>query len=258
MADAGSSRTDQEAGLGGPAFYALRPGGWRGLITVLHPPYTAWHLANVAFGAAAASQIHTDRFISTLVAFFLAVGISAHALDELNGRPLKTRLSDRTLIALAMSSLVGAIGIGIAGCFIVSASLLPFVVAGGFLVVAYNLELFNARFHTDFWFAAAWGAFPALTSWWVNTLSFGSAKTVVAGALVTAGCFGLTTVQRRLSTPVRRLRRNTVSVTGEQRLADGTVIPLTAAGLARPLDGSLRGLSWAVVVLAIGLVVIQY
>ena len=236
----------------------MRPGGWRDLITVLHPPYTAWHLANVAFGAAAASQIHTDRFISTLVAFFLAVGISAHALDELNGRPLKTRLSDRTLIALAMSSLVGAIGIGIAGCFIVSASLLPFVVAGGFLVVAYNLELFNARFHTDFWFAAAWGAFPALTSWWVNTLSFGSAKTVVAGALVTAGCFGLTTVQRRLSTPVRRLRRNTVSVTGEQRLADGTVIPLTAAGLARPLDGSLRGLSWAVVVLAIGLVVIQY
>ena len=106
--------------------------------------------------------------------------------------------------------------------------------------------------------AAAWGAFPALTSWWVNTLSFGSAKTVVAGALVTAGCFGLTTVQRRLSTPVRRLRRNTVSVTGEQRLTDGTVIPLTAAELARPLDGSLRGLSWAVVVLAIGLVVIQY
>jgi hypothetical protein len=236
----------------------MRPGGWRDLITVLHPPYTGWHLANVAFGAAAASEIHTDRFISTLVAFFLAVGIGAHALDELNGRPLKTRLSDRTLIALALSSLVGAIGVGIAGCFIVSASLLPFVVAGGFLVATYNLGLFEGRFHTDFWFAAAWGAFPALTSWWVNTLSFGSAKTVVAGALVTAGCFGLTTVQRRLSTPVRRLRRNTVSVTGEQRLADGTVIPLTAAGLARPLDGSLRGLSWAVVVLAIGLVVIQY
>jgi hypothetical protein len=236
----------------------MRPGGWRDLITVLHPPYTAWHLANVAFGAAAASEIHTDRFVATLVAFFLAVGIGAHALDELNGRPLKTQLSDRTLIALAVSSLVGAIGVGIAGCFIVSASLLPFVLAGGFLVVAYNLGPFGGRFHTDFWFAAAWGAFPALTSWWVNTLSFGSAKTVVAGALVTAGCFGLTTVQRRLSTPVRRLRRKTISVTGEQRLEDGTVIPLSAAELARPLDGALRGLSWAVVVLAIGLVVIQY
>ncbi len=241
-----------------PAFYALRPGGWRDLVTVLHPPYTAWHLANVAFGAAAATEIHSDRFIATLVAFFLAVGIGAHTLDELNGRPLKTQLSDRALIGIAVVSLAGAIGIGIAGCFIVSATLIPFVVVGGFLVVAYNLELFGGRFHTDFWLAASWGAFPALTSWWVNTLSFGSARAVVAGALVTVGCFGLTTVQRRLSTPVRRLRRSTVSVSGEQRLDDGTVIELNAREIAGPLDGSLRNLSWAVVALAIGLVVIRY
>jgi len=247
-----------EEGLKRPAFYAMRRGGWRDLVTVLHPPYTAWNLANVCFGAAAASQIHTDRFVSTLAAFFLAVGVGAHTLDELNGRPLNTQLSDRTLIALAVGSLTGAIGIGIAGCVIISATLVPFVLAGAFIVVAYNLELFGGRFHTDFWLAAAWGGFPALTSWWVNTLSFGSAKTVVAGALVTAGCFGLTTVQRRLSTPVRRLRRKTVSVSGEQRLEDGTVIPLTASELAGPLDGSLRSLSWAVVALSIGLVVIRY
>src|SRR3954454_23400008 len=103
-----------------PAFYAPRPGGWRDLVTVLHPPYTAWNLANVCFGAAAAAQIHTDRFIATLVAFFLAVGISAHTLDELNGRPLKTQLSDRALIALATVSLAGAVVIGIAGCIVVS------------------------------------------------------------------------------------------------------------------------------------------
>jgi len=241
-----------------PAFYALRRGGWGDLVTVLHPPYTLWNLANVAFGAAAASQIHTDRFVATLAAFFLAVGISAHALDELNGRPLKTELSDRALIGLAAVSLAGAIGIGIAGCIIVSATLAPFVVAGGFFVVAYNLELFGGRFHTDFWLAFAWAAFPAVTSWWINTLSFASLKTDVAGLLVAAGCFGLVSVQRRLSTPVRRLRRKTVSLTGEQRLEDGTVIPLTVAEIAGPLDGSLRGLSWAVVVLAIGLVVIRY
>jgi hypothetical protein len=240
------------------AFYALRPGGWRDLVTVLHPPYTAWNLANVVFGAAAASQIHTDRFVATLVAFFLAVGISAHTLDELNGRPLKTELSDRTLTALAVVSLAGAVGIGIAGCIIVSPTLAPFVVAGGFFVVAYNLELFGGRFHSDFWLAFAWGTFPALTSWWVNTLSLESPKVVVAGILVAAGCFGLVSVQRRLSTPVRRLRRKTVSVTGEQRLEDGTVIPLTVAEISGPLDGSLRGLSWAVVVLSIGLVVIRY
>jgi hypothetical protein len=241
-----------------PAFYALRPGGWRDIVTVLHPPYTAWNLANVCFGAAAAAQIHTDRFVATLAAFFLAVGISAHTLDELNGRPLKTKLSDRTLIALAAVSLAGAMGIGIAGCIIVSATLIPFVLAGGFFVVAYNLELFGGRFHTAFWLAFAWAAFPALTSWWVNTLSFASVKVDVAGVLVAAGCFGLVSVQRTLSTPVRRLRRKTVSVSGEQRLDDGTVIPLTAAEISGPLDASLRGLSWAVVVLSIGLVVIRY
>ena len=241
-----------------PAFYALRPGGWRDLVTVLHPPYTAWNLANVCFGAAAAAQIHTDRFVATLAAFFLAVGISAHTLDELNGRPLKTQLSDRTLIGLAVVSLAGAIGIGIAGCIVISPTLIPFVVAGGFFVVAYNLELFGGRFHTDFWLAFAWAAFPALTSWWVNTLSFGSLQVDVAGALVAAGCFGLVSVQRIISTPVRRLRRKTVSVSGEQRLDDGTVIPLTAAEISAPLDASLRGLSWAVVVLSIGMVVIRY
>jgi hypothetical protein len=241
-----------------PAFYALRPGGWRDLITVLHPPYTAWNLANVCFGAAAAAQIHTDRFVATLVAFFLAVGVSAHTLDELNGRPLKTLLSDRTLIGLAAVSLAGAIGIGIAGCIVVSATLIPFVLAGGFFVVAYNLELFGGRFHNAFWLAFAWAAFPALTSWWVNTLSFASLKVDVAGILVAAGCFGLVSVQRTLSTPVRRLRRKTVSVSGEQRLDDGTVIPLTADEISGPLDASLRGLSWAVVVLSIGLVVIRY
>jgi hypothetical protein len=241
-----------------PAFYALRPGGWRDLITVLHPPYTAWNLANVCFGAAAAAQIHTDRFVATLAAFFLAVGISAHTLDELNGRPLKTQLSDRTLIGLAAVSLAGAIGIGVAGCIVVSATLIPFVLAGGFFVVAYNLELFGGRFHNAFWLAFAWAAFPALTSWWVNTLSFASVKVDVAGILVAAGCFGLVSVQRTLSTPVRRLRRKTVSVSGEQRLDDGTVIPLTTEEISGPLDASLRGLSWAVVVLSIGLVVIRY
>jgi hypothetical protein len=241
-----------------PAFYALRPGGWRDLITVLHPPYTAWNLANVCFGAAAAAQIHTDRFVATLAAFFLAVGISAHTLDELNGRPLKTQLSDRTLIGLAAVSLAGAIGIGVAGCIVVSATLVPFVLAGGFFVVAYNLELFGGRFHNAFWLAFAWAAFPALTSWWVNTLSFASVKVDVAGILVAAGCFGLVSVQRTLSTPVRRLRRKTVSVSGEQRLDDGTVIPLTTEEISGPLDASLRGLSWAVVVLSIGLVVIRY
>jgi hypothetical protein len=240
-----------------PAFYALRPGGWRDVVTLLHPPYTAWHLSYVALGAAAAPQVHLDRLLAALGAFFLAVGVAAHALDELNGHPLRTQLSDHTLIALAAISLAGAIGIGVAGALVLSPTLAPFVAAGGFLVVAYNLELAGGRFHTDFWFAAAWGAFPALASWWANTLSLEHPDELAAGLLVATGCFGLSVAQRRLSAPVRDLRRRTVSVSGEQKLRDGTSVPLSVQGLAAPLDGALRALSWALVVLATGLVALK-
>ena len=74
-----------------PAFYALAPGGWRDYATLLHPPYTAWHLSYVAIGAALAADFRLSRLLPTLAAFFLAVGIGAHALDELHGRPARHR-----------------------------------------------------------------------------------------------------------------------------------------------------------------------
>src|SRR5689334_1923807 len=128
-----------------PAFYALRAGGWRDLVTLLHPPYTAWHLSYVAIGAAAAPHIYANRLIAALGAFFLAVGISAHALDELHDRPLGTKLSRPVLIALAATSLLGAVAIGVAGVIVVSPLIAPLVLAGGLLVPAYNLELFGGR-----------------------------------------------------------------------------------------------------------------
>jgi hypothetical protein len=235
-----------------PAFYALRPGGWRDLVTILHPPYTAWHLSYVAIGSAVAPELHVDRMVAAMAAFFCAVGVSAHALDELHGRPLGTALSDRALIVLAAAGLAAAVGIGIAGLAIVSISLAPFVAVGAFAVLAYNLELFGGRFHTDFWFAAAWGAFPAATGYWANALTLEA-----AGVLSVIGCFGLSVAQRRLSTPVRELRRRTISVSGEQRLADGEVVELDVERLAAPLDGALRALSLGVVALAAGLVVLR-
>jgi len=233
-----------------PAFYALRPGGWRDLITLLHPPYTAWHLSYVAIGAAAAPQLHADRLGAALGAFFLGVGVCAHALDELDGRPLGTRLSDRSLVALAVVGLAGAVAIGIVGVATVSLGLLPFVIAGTLFMAAYNLELLGGRFHTDFWFAAAWGAFPALTGYWINALQLHA-----QGLLVAAACFVLSVAQRRLSTPARELRRRTESVSGRQQLVDGTLIELDAARLAAPLDGALRACALALVLLAAGLVV---
>jgi hypothetical protein len=230
-----------------PAFYALRPGGWRDFLTLLHLPYTGWHLSYVALGASVAPTLHGERLLAALGAFLLGVGVCAHALDELNGRPLGTQISDRTLIGISVLSLAGAVGLGIVGVLTVSWTLAPFIGAGVFIVIAYNLELFGGRFHTAFWFAAAWGAFPAITAYWANALTIEA-----PGLLVAAACFGLSVAQRRLSSPVRELRRKTVSVTGSQRLVDGRVVELSAARLAAPLDGALRALAAALVLLAAG------
>ena len=233
-----------------PAFYALRPGGWRDLLTLLHPPYTAWHLSYVAFGAVTAPELHGNRLAATLLAFFLAVGVCAHAFDELNGRPLRTQLSNGVLFVMGTVALAGAVAIGIVGTITVSLGLLPFVAVGAFIVVAYNFELFGGRFHSDFWFATAWGAFPALTGYWINALEFR-----LPGVLVAAACFALSLAQRRLSTQVRELRRRTLSVSGEQQLADGTTIELDAARLAAPFDDALRACALALTLLATGLVI---
>lgn len=223
----------------------------------MHPPYTLWHVSNVAIGAAMAAHVYPVRLASAIAAFFLAVGVGAHALDELQGRPLGTQLSRRTLIALAVGGLGGALAIGIVGTIVVSPTLMPLVLAGGFIAPAYNLEWFSGRFHTDFWLAASWGGFSAFTGWWVNSLGLHSPGEAIAAGAAVLACFTLTTVQRRLSTPVRQLRRRTVSVSGEQHLTDGTVRKLNRDDLATPLDGALRGLSLAVPLLAVAMIVLR-
>ena len=232
-----------------PAFYALRPGGWRDLLTLLHPPYTAWHLSYVAIGATVAPHFSSYRLLWTLVAFLLAVGVAAHALDELCGRPLATRNSTRVLTGHAVTALAGASAIGVICAITISIWLIAFVVVGVVLTVAYNLELLGGRLHSDLWFAFAWGAFPALTSYWAQ-----SGTMRPQGLLVAGGCLLLSVAQRRLSTPVRELRRRTASVSGEQRMNDGRVLGLNASTMAAPMENALMACSAGMVLLAAGLV----
>ncbi|MGH2725585.1 MAG: hypothetical protein ACRDKS_01270 [Actinomycetota bacterium] len=235
---------------GRPAFYALRAGGWRDYLTLLHPPYTLWHLSYVGLGWAAAPAARTDALWWSFAAFFLAVGIGAHALDELNGRPLRTNIPTPTLIALAVMSVGVAAAIGVAGAARTSWWLLAFVAFGSFIVCAYNLEWFRGRFHTDTWFALAWGTFPALTASYAN-----AERLSAEGLLVAAGCFALSHAQRTLSTPVRDLRRRTRRVEGMIERADGSRQELDAAALRAPAEAALRWLSIALPLLATGAVV---
>lgn len=206
----------------------------------------------MAIGAAVAPHLHGDRLVAAVAAFFLAVGVAAHALDELKGRPLQTRLTDGRLVGLAAVGLGGAVAIGVAGIIIVSPWLAPLVALGAFLAPAYNLELFGGRFHNDTWFALAWGGFPALTGYFANALTITPAGLLVAGA-----CCLTSVAQRRLSTPARELRRRTTAVSGTQRFADGHIETLDAQRLAEPLEGALRALGLAHVILAVGLLAMR-
>lgn len=207
-----------------PAFYASRRSDWW---TLLHPPYTLWHLSYVAVGAALAPQFHLDRMLWGIASFFLAMGVAAHALDELHGRPLRTRIPSAALVVVAVVSLGGAVAIGIGAAAAWGWGLLAFVAVGAVLVPAYNLEL---ALHSDWGFALAWGAFPALTGYFVEV------QTLRIEALAGAGyAFALSLAQRTLSTPARRARR-----------AEGRVEPA--------LERALRLLTLAAVTLAVALV----
>ena len=247
-----------EEGLGGvdppeetrPAYYAARPGGWRDWWTLLHPPYTAWHLSYAVIGAALAPRVQASRLIATVLAFFLAVGLAAHALDELRGRPLRTRIPSSVLVAVAVAGLAGALALGVAGVSKVGWILIPFMVAGPILVIGYNAELFGGAMHTDFGFAAGWGAFPVLTGYVAQ-----AGTLALAPVLASVGAFALSTAQRRLSTPARNIRRRALQVEGGITFGDGRTVPISADTLIEPLEGALRATSWAIILLAAALAV---
>jgi hypothetical protein len=230
---------------GRPAFYALRPGGWRDYVTLLHPPYTLWHLSYVALGAALAQTMKWGLLGWTVLAFLLAMGVGAHALDELNGRPLRTQIPGRVLGALAVCSVAGACAIGVVVAADSTLWLLAFVVFGAAVVVAYNLELFGGAIHSDLWFAAAWGAFPVLTAY------YASAERIRGEAAAAAAFAFLTSLaQRRLSTQARLVRRRTAAVEGRLTLDDGETLTVDSELLARAPEVALKLLAAAMPVLA--------
>lgn len=230
----------------GSAFYALSPGGWRDYLTLLHPPYTLWHLSYVVLGAAIAPELHWDRLGVSLVAFLLAMGFSAHALDELSGRPLKTRIPEGTLWAIALLGLSGAVALGVVGAVLVTPWLFAFICFGAFVAPAYNLEWFGGRFHSDLWFALSWGSFPLLTSYWINAEGIGVAA--VAGAIA---AFFLSLAQRTLSHRVRSVRRRVSHIEGRIRYADGGSEEIDRAWALRTEERALKLMTASVVAVSV-------
>jgi len=239
----GGPRREQRVSVA-PAFYALEGGGWRDYWTLLHPPYTLWHLSYVLLGAALAPMPDPRIVAGALVAFFLAVGIASHSFDELQGRPLGTRIPSGILVALGSLGLIGAVALGVVAASQLGPWFLILVGFGAALVVSYGLEI--PIVHSDIGFALAWGGFPVV----VSAIANGAPIPATAAAAIGASLLSL--AQRRLSTPVRRIRRKAVGVSGSVRYRDGTAEAIDAARLISAPESALRLLWLAIAAISIG------
>jgi len=245
----GGPRREQRVSVA-PAFYALEGGGWRDYWTLLHPPYTLWHLSYVLLGAALAPMPDPRIVAGSLLAFFLAVGIASHSFDELQGRPLGTRIPSSVLFGLGLLGLIGAVALGIVAASMLGPWFLALVAVGAALVISYGLEL--PIVHSDIGFALAWGGFPVVASAAANGAPLAATIAAAIGASL------LSLAQRRLSTPVRRVRRDAVDVAGEVRYRDGTTEPLDRQAVIAAPEAGLRLLWLAMLALSIGALVARW
>ncbi len=233
-----------------PAFYAARGGGWRDYWTLLHPPYTVWHLSYVLLGAALAPAPDPKIVAGALVAFGLAVGIGAHAFDELHGRPLRTRIPSPVLAVLGTAALLAAVAIGIVGVTMFGPLFLLLVALGASTVVLYGLEV---RFvHSDVGFALGWGAFPVV----VTAYAAGAHPVPTVLAAIAAALLSL--AQRRLSTRARSIRRRAVSISGEIVYSDGSKESIDAGALIGAAEGALAILWLAVFAVSLAVLLARW
>jgi len=233
----------------GVAYYASRRGALGDWWTLLHPPYTVWNLSYVVIGATLAPRVSVGRLLATMLAFFLAVGVAAHSLDELKGRPLKTRIPSWALALATTIGLGGAVILGVLGLSRVGWVLVPFLVLGPLLVVTYNLELFSGVLHNAVGLGLSWGSFTVLVGYVAQT-----GRLALAPLIAAAGAFTLINAQSNLSARARLVRRKSVCLEGRLMTNDGT-IHIDAPWLLEPLERALRALSWSVVLLATALAV---
>ena len=214
-----------------PAFYATPGGGWRDYWTLLHPPYTVWHLSYVLLGAALAPAPDPRIVGGALVAFGLAVGVGSHAYDELQGRPLRTHIPSPVLVALGTAALLGAVAIGLVGATMFGPLFLLFVIGGASIVVLYGFEV--PVVHSDVGFAVGWGAFP------VAATAFATGGHPVPTVLAALAAALLSLAQRRLSTRARSIRRRAVRVSGEIVYSDGSKEAVDTRALIGAAEGAL-------------------
>ncbi|MFH0904258.1 MAG: hypothetical protein V1854_03610 [Methanobacteriota archaeon] len=143
--------------------------------TILHLPYTAMSLSFLAVGFGIAGVQRWDVFALVMVAYFLGLGIAAHAFDQLPGQGSSyvKYLTPRELRSMGVAAVSAAVMIGVLLMVKLAAwHLLWIIPLQTFFVVAYPYAKFaKGFFHNDIWFAVSFGYIPVMAGYYINTLT---------------------------------------------------------------------------------------
>ncbi|MEO9364721.1 MULTISPECIES: hypothetical protein [Candidatus Nitrosocaldus] len=185
-----------------PKFGPLR---FRVAIGMLFLPYTGMCVSFVVIGSLLADNIIWDRLIAIVLIYLLALGVSAHALDSIGSKrkPWGNVFSNRTLLAIAIIALAVAYTIGIYYIVLYVPFLAIIAVLEGFFLFAYNVELFNGRFHSNLWFSISWGGLPLLAGYVMQTNSI-SISALIASSITALVAYA----EIRVSRPYKELKRS--------------------------------------------------
>jgi hypothetical protein len=217
------------------------PPRFRSLVGLLFLPYTGMVLSFSVIGSMLADTLYWDRVLAIVVIYFFGLGIAAHALDALGSKGVKpwgTIFTKRQLRLLVVCSLALAYLLAIYYMVRYVPLLWVLAVSEGFFVFAYNLEWFQGKFHTDYWFAFSWGFLPVLAGYIMQTNKISVEALILAAAMA---LFSM--VEIKASRPYKDLKQRFAMLKEEEK------------SLITRYEAILKNISLGVILLGVGFLI---
>jgi hypothetical protein len=218
---------------------------------MLHLPYTSMVLSFTVVGAAVSPKFSWTILLATLGAYFLALGIGAHFLDQLPGMGSSyvRHWPSSALWVIGLAGVAGGVGIGVLGALVLlGPTFLLLVLVQGVCALGYPLTpVFGGLLHRDSVFAVSWGSLPLLTSYYAQSGQISVESLILAAAFAVVAV-----VEIRVSRKSREMR---------SRASWGQPTPAGVQNRAPPVfrrpDRILQTLSIGTTLVAIGLLAVR-
>lgn len=187
---------------------------FRIFVGMLFLPYTGMCISFSIVGSLLSpTTIMWDRIVAIVIIYFAALGISAHAADNMGSKkkPWGDLFSNLELLIMLVCGLVVAYAIGAYYIIFYVPLLLPIAILEGFFLFAYNYEIWNGFFHNNIWFAISWGSMPLLAGYVMQTNSISYVP-----LLISTAAFLISYIEIKLSRRYKEFRQNQDVVRSEK------------------------------------------